>query len=108
MLFPVKIKRYLIYKNVDFALFISIRKIILTTNNAINYTNLCRTCVNIHRVSSEKSKAFNVYQFFYQDLVFQTFENMTFLYLYIYKQTTKYNESDQKPFFIKEICYKDR
>ena len=30
MLFPVKIKKYLIYKNVDFALFISIiRKIIL-------------------------------------------------------------------------------
>ena len=54
MLFPVKIKRYLIYKNVDFALFISIRKIILTTNKAINYTNLCRTCVNIHGVSSEK------------------------------------------------------
>ena len=54
MLFPVKIKRYLIYKNDDFALFISIRKIILTTNNAIKYTNLCRTCVNIHRVSSEK------------------------------------------------------
>ena len=26
MLFPVKIKIYLIYKNVDFALFISIRK----------------------------------------------------------------------------------
>ena len=48
MLFPVKIKRYLMYKNVDFALFISIRKIILTTNNAIIYTNLCRTCVNIH------------------------------------------------------------
>ena len=54
MLFPVKIKRNLIYKNVDFALFISIRKIILTTNIAINFTNLCRTCVNIHRVSSEK------------------------------------------------------
>ena len=54
MLFPVKIKRYFVYKNVDFALFISIRKIILTTNNAINYTNLCLTCVNIHRVSSEK------------------------------------------------------
>ena len=54
MLFPVKIKRYLIYKNVDFALFISIRKIILRTNNAINYTNLCRLCVNINRVSSEK------------------------------------------------------
>ena len=54
MLFPVKIKRYLIYKNNDFALFISIRKILLTTNNAINYTNLCRTFVNIHRVSSEK------------------------------------------------------
>ena len=50
MLFPVKIKRYLIYKNVDFALFISIRKSIVATNNAINYTNLCRTCVNIHRV----------------------------------------------------------
>ena len=54
MLFPLKIKRYLIYKNVDFALFISIRKIILTTNNAIYYTKICRTCVNIHRVSSEK------------------------------------------------------
>ena len=54
MLFPMKIKRYLIYQNVDFALFISIRKIILTTNNAIKYTNLCRTRVNIHRVSSEK------------------------------------------------------
>ena len=54
MLFPVKIKRYLIYENADFALFISIRKVILTTNNAINYTNLCRTSVNIHRVSSEK------------------------------------------------------
>ena len=34
MLFPVKIKIYLIYKNVDFALFISIRKIIITTNKA--------------------------------------------------------------------------
>ena len=54
MLFSVKIKRYLIYKNVDFALFISIRKNIITTNNAINYINLCRTCVNIHRVSREK------------------------------------------------------
>ena len=54
MPFPVKIKRYLIYKKVDFALFISIRKIILTTNNVINYTNLCQTCVNTHRVSSEK------------------------------------------------------
>ena len=54
MLFPVKIKRYLIYKNVDFALVISIRKIILTTNNAINYTNLCRTSVINYRESSEK------------------------------------------------------
>ena len=54
MLFTVKIKIYLVYKNVDFAIFISIRKIILRTNNAINYTNLCRTCVNIHRVSGEK------------------------------------------------------
>ena len=50
MLFPVKIKIYLIYRNVDFALFITIRRINLTTNNAINYANLCRTCVNIHRV----------------------------------------------------------
>ena len=32
MLFPVKIKRYLIYKTVNSALFISIRTIILTTN----------------------------------------------------------------------------
>ena len=54
MLFPVKIKIYLIYKIVDFAYFISIRKITLTTNNPTNYTKLCRTCVNIHRVSSEK------------------------------------------------------
>ena len=54
MLFPVKIKRYLFSKNADSALFICIRKIILTTNNAINYTDLCRTCVNIHRISSEK------------------------------------------------------
>ena len=54
MLFPVKIKIYLIYKNVDFVLFISIRKSILMAKNAINYTNLCRKCVNIHRVSNEK------------------------------------------------------
>ena len=46
--------------------------------------------------------------FFNQNLVFQTFENMTFLYLYIYKQPTKYNESDKKLFLIKEICYKNR
>ena len=45
--------------------------------------------------------------FFYQNLVFRTFENMTFLYLYIYKQPTKYNESDKKLFLIKEICYKN-
>ena len=55
MLLPGKIKkRYLTYKSVDFALFISIRKFILAPINAINDTNLCRTCVNIHRVSSEK------------------------------------------------------
>ena len=54
MLFPLKIRIYLIYKTVDFALFISIRKLILTTKNAINYKNLCRTYVNIHRVSIEK------------------------------------------------------
>ena len=71
MIFPVKIKIYLIYKTVDFALFISIRKIILTTNNAINYTNLCRTCVNIHRVSSEK--AFNFLPFFLPKCCFQNF-----------------------------------
>ena len=45
--------------------------------------------------------------FFYQNLVFQTFENMTFLYLYIYKQTTKYNESDKKTFSDKGNCYKN-
>ena len=39
---------------------------------------------------------------------FQTFENMTFLYLYVYKQPTKYNESDKKLFLLKEICYKNR
>ena len=38
---------------------------------------------------------------FYQNVVFQTFENMTFLYLYVYKQPTKYNESDKKLFFYK-------
>ena len=46
--------------------------------------------------------------FFYQNLVFQTFENMTFLYLYNYKQPTKYNEIDKILFLIKEICYKNR
>ena len=40
MPFPAKIKRYLIYKNVDFELFISIRKIILMINNAINYRSI--------------------------------------------------------------------
>ena len=55
---------------------------------------------------NDESKAFNVNQFFYQNLVFETFENMTFLYLYIYKQPTKYNESDKKLFLIEEICYK--
>ena len=52
----------------------------------------------------------SMFTIFYQDLVFQTFENMTFLYLYIYmyKQPTKYNESDKKLFLIKEICYKNR
>ena len=45
--------------------------------------------------------------FFYQTLVFQTFENMTFLYLDIYIQPTKCNESDKKLFHIKEICYKN-
>ena len=39
--------------------------------------------------------------FFYLNLVFQTFENMTFLYLYNYKQPTKYNESDKKLFSYK-------
>ena len=103
MLFPVQIKRYLIYKNVDFALFISIRKIILTANNSVNYTNLCRTCATFigYRVRNDESKAFNVYQLFYQILVFQTFENITFLYLNIYKQPTKYNESDKKRFLNK-------
>ena len=42
MLVPVKMKRYyLIYKNVDFAHFVGIRKNHFTTNNAINYTHLC-------------------------------------------------------------------
>ena len=57
---------------------------------------------------NDESKAFKVYHFFYQNLVFQTFENMTVLYLNIYKQPTKYNESDKKLFLIKEICYKNR
>ena len=46
--------------------------------------------------------------FLNQNLVFQTFENMTCLYLYIYKQPTKYNESDKKLFLIKEISYENR
>ena len=33
--------------------------------------------------------------FFNQNLVFQTFENMTIFYLYIYKQPTQNNESDK-------------
>ena len=71
MLFPVKIKRYMIYKNVDFALFISIRKIILTTNNAINYTIYAEHMSTFigYRVRNDKSKSFNVYQ----NPVFQTF-----------------------------------
>ena len=48
-----------------------------------------------------------MFTFFYQNLVFQTFENMTFLYLYTYRQPTKYNESDKKLFLIKEICSKN-
>ena len=55
-----------------------------------------------------KAKRSMFTNFFYQNLVFQTFENMTFLYLYIYQQPTKYNESDKKLFLIKEICYKNR
>ena len=55
---------------------------------------------------NDESKAFNIYQFFYQYLVFQTFEIMTFLYLYIYKQPTKYYKSDKNLFLIKETCYK--
>ena len=39
---------------------------------------------------------------------FPNFENMTFLYLYIYKQPTKFNESDKKLFLIKEMSYKNR
>ena len=44
--------------------------------------------------------------FFYQNLVFQTFENMTFLYLYIYKQPTKYNESDKNLFLYRKFVIK--
>ena len=56
---------------------------------------------------NDESKAINVYHFFNQNLVFHTFENMTFLYLYIYKQPTKCNESDKQLFLIKEICYEN-
>ena len=45
--------------------------------------------------------------FFYQNLVFKNLECMTFLYLYIYKQTTKYNESDKKLFLIKAVLNLD-
>ena len=106
MLILVKIKRYLIYKTVDFALFISIRKIITRYTIQI-YTEHVSIFIG-YRVRNDESKAFNFYQFFYQNVVFQPFENMTFLYLYIYKQPTKYNESDKKLFFKKEICYKNR
>ena len=50
---------------------------------------------------NDESKAFNVYLFFTK-----TFENMTLLYLYIYKQLTKYNDSDKKLFRLKGIGYK--
>ena len=50
----------------------------------------------------------SIFTIFYQNLVFQTFENMTFLYLCINKQPTKYNESAKKLFLIKENCYKNR
>ena len=50
----------------------------------------------------------SMFTIFYQNLVFQTFEYMTFLYLYIYKQPRKYNVGDKKLFLIKEICYKNR
>ena len=53
----------------------------------------------------DESKAFNVY-LFYQNLVFQTFENMTFRDLYIYKQPTKYNESDKKSFLQRKLVFK--
>ena len=48
-----------------------------------------------------KAKHLMFTNFFYQNLVFQAFENITFLYLYIYKQPTKYNESDKKRFSYK-------
>ena len=54
---------------------------------------------------NDESKAFNVCQLFYQNLVFQTFETITFLYIYNYKQPTKYNKSDKKLFLIKKMCY---
>ena len=55
---------------------------------------------------NDESKALNVCHFFYQNLVFQTFENMIFLYLYIYKQPTKYNESDKKLFLYRKFVIK--
>ena len=56
---------------------------------------------------NDESKVFNVYQFCYQNLVFKTFENLTFLYLYIYKQPTNNNyESDKKLFLIKDFFIK--
>ena len=75
MLFPVKLKRYLIYKTVDFAPFISIRKIILTTNNAINYTNLCEHVSTFigYRVRNDESKVFNFDYFFLPKCCFPNF-----------------------------------
>ena len=56
---------------------------------------------------NDESKALNVYQiFFYQNLVFQTFENVSFLYLNIYKQLTKYNESDKKLYLLRKFVIK--
>ena len=75
MLFPVKIKRYSIYKNVVFALFISIRKIILTKNNAINlqiHAEHVSTYIR-YRVRNDESKAFNVYQLFLPKSCFPNF-----------------------------------
>ena len=65
MLFPVKIKRYLIYKNVDFALFISIRKNIVNGKKNLYkfYAEHVSTFIG-YRVKNDESKAFNAYLFF--------------------------------------------
>ena len=46
--------------------------------------------------------------FFYQNLVFQTFENMTFIYYTSMNKPQNIMRVTKNFFLIKEICYKNR